>query len=267
MTMSFPCGICVSSPLTSFCPKSVKIFCPDFTKKDFALKNINLIIPHKSSLAIVGKSGSGKSTLVKLIARFYEPSRGAIKIGNASEPKSLKNIATLEIESLMSKFSMVFQKVYLFKGSVKSNVAFGREGASVAEIEDALQAVNALEFVRELPRGIDTPVSEGGASLSGGEKQRISIARCILKNSPIILLDEISSSLDVHNEFAMQSAINALAKDKTIIIIAHKLKSIMNCDKIVFLAQGEIVEQGTHAELLALNGEYAKMWRAQNLKE
>ena len=246
---------------------SDKINKQDFTKKDFALKNINLIIPHKSSLAIVGKSGSGKSTLVKLIARFYEPSRGAIKIGNASEPKSLKNIATLEIESLMSKFSMVFQKVYLFKGSVKSNVAFGREGASVAEIEDALQAVNALEFVRELPRGIDTPVSEGGASLSGGEKQRVSIARCILKNSPIILLDEISSSLDVHNEFAMQSAINALAKDKTIIIIAHKLKSIMNCDKIVFLAQGEIVEQGTHAELLALNGEYAKMWRAQNLKE
>ena len=236
-------------------------------KSDFALRNINLVIPHKSSLAIVGKSGSGKSTLVKLIARFYEPSNGAIKIGNANEPSSLKNIASIEPERLMSKFSMVFQKVYLFKGSVKSNVAFGKEDASEREIEQALDSANALEFVRELPQGLETAVSEGGTSLSGGEKQRISIARCILKDSPIILLDEISSSLDVANEFAMQKALNALAKDKTIIIIAHKLKSVMNCDTIVFLRDGEIVESGTHEQLLALEGEYAKMWQAQNLQE
>ena len=236
-------------------------------KSDFALRNINLVIPHKSSLAIVGKSGSGKSTLVKLIARFYEPSNGAIKIGNANEPSSLKNIASLEPERLMSKFSMVFQKVYLFKGSVKSNVAFGKEDASEREIEQALDSANALDFVRELPQGLETAVSEGGTSLSGGEKQRISIARCILKDSPIILLDEMSSSLDVANEFAMQKALNALAKDKTIIIIAHKLKSVMNCDTIVFLRDGEIVESGTHEQLLALEGEYAKMWQAQNLQE
>ncbi|MGX2984834.1 ABC transporter ATP-binding protein [Helicobacter sp. 23-1048] len=236
-------------------------------KSDFALRNINLVIPHKSSLAIVGKSGSGKSTLVKLIARFYEPSNGAIKIGNANEPSSLKNIASIEPERLMSKFSMVFQKVYLFKGSVKSNVAFGNEDASEREIEQALDSANALDFVRGLPQGLETAVSEGGTSLSGGEKQRISIARCILKNSPIILLDEMSSSLDVANEFAMQKALNALAKDKTIIIIAHKLKSVMNCDTIVFLRDGEIVESGTHEQLLALEGEYAKMWQAQNLQE
>ena len=236
-------------------------------KSDFALRNINLVIPHKSSLAIVGKSGSGKSTLVKLIARFYEPSNGAIKIGNVNEPSSLKNIASLEPERLMSKFSMVFQKVYLFKGSVKSNVAFGKEDASEREIEQALDSANALDFVRELPQGLETAVSEGGTSLSGGEKQRISIARCILKDSPIILLDEISSSLDVANEFAMQKALNALAKNKTIIIIAHKLKSVMNCDTIVFLRDGEIVESGTHEQLLALEGEYAKMWQAQNLQE
>ncbi|MGX3098163.1 ABC transporter ATP-binding protein [Helicobacter sp. 23-1046] len=236
-------------------------------KSDFALRNINLVIPHKSSLAIVGKSGSGKSTLVKLIARFYEPSNGAIKIGNANEPSSLKNIASIEPERLMSKFSMVFQKVYLFKGSVKSNVAFGKEDASEREIEQALDSANALDFVRELPQGLETAVSEGGTSLSGGEKQRISIARCILKDSPIILLDEMSSSLDVANEFAMQKALNALAKDKTIIIIAHKLKSVMNCDTIVFLRDGEIVESGTHEQLLALEGEYAKMWQAQNLQE
>lgn len=231
------------------------------------LKHINLVIPHKSSLAIVGKSGSGKSTLVKLIARFYEPSNGAIKIGNANEPSTLKNIVNLEPESLMRKFSMVFQKVYLFKGSVKSNVAFGKEDASEREIEQALESANALDFVRGLPQGIDTAVSESGANLSGGEKQRISIARAYLKNSPIILLDEISSSLDVENEFAMQKALNALAKDKTIIIIAHKLKSVMNCDTIIFLREGEIIESGTHEQLLALDGEYAKMWQAQNLKE
>ena len=238
----------------------------NLSKQDFALRDINLTIPHKSSLAIVGESGSGKSTLVKLIARFYEPSSGAIKIGNASEKASLKNIAHLEIESLMGKFSMVFQNPYLFGGSVKSNVAFGKEDASEEEIREALQSANALEFVNALPYGIDTKVSESGASLSGGERQRISIARCNLKNSPIILLDEITSSLDVYNEFAMQRALNRLAKDKTIIIIAHKLKSVMNCDKIVFLKNGEIVEIGTHTELLALEGEYAKMWNAQNLR-
>lgn len=237
----------------------------DLARQDFALRDINLLIPHKSSLAIVGESGSGKSTLVKLIARFYEPSSGAIKIGNANEKASLKNIAELEIESLMGKFSMVFQNPYLFGGSVKSNVAFGKEDASDEEIREALKSANALEFVNALPYGIDTKVSESGASLSGGEKQRISIARCNLKNSPIILLDEITSSLDVYNEFAMQRALNRLAKDKTVIIIAHKLKSVMNCDKIVFLKNGKIVESGTHTELLALKGEYAKMWSAQNL--
>lgn len=234
-------------------------------RQDFALRDINLTIPHKSSLAIVGESGSGKSTLVKLIARFYEPSSGAIKIGNANEKASLKNIAELEIESLMAKFSMVFQNPYLFGGSVKSNVAFGKEDASDEEIKEALKSANALEFVNALPYGIDTKVSESGASLSGGEKQRISIARCNLKNSPIILLDEITSSLDVYNEFAMQRALNRLAKDKTVIIIAHKLKSVMNCDKIVFLKNGKIVESGTHKQLLALKSEYAKMWGAQNL--
>lgn len=235
------------------------------TRQDFALRDISLLIPHKSSLAIVGESGSGKSTLVKLIARFYEPSSGAIKIGNANKKASLKNIAELEIESLMGKFSMVFQNPYLFGGSVKSNVAFGKEDASDEEIREALKSANALEFVNALPYGIDTKVSESGASLSGGEKQRISIARCNLKNSPIILLDEITSSLDVYNEFAMQRALNRLAKDKTVIIIAHKLKSVMSCDKIVFLKNGKIVESGTHTELLALKGEYAKMWSAQNL--
>lgn len=230
-----------------------------------ALKNVSFALKEGESLAIVGKSGSGKSSVLRLLGRFYEPSSGAIKIGNANKKASLKNIAGLEIESLMAKFSMVFQNPYLFGGSVKSNVAFGKEDASDEEIEEALKSANALEFVNALPYGIDTKVSESGASLSGGERQRISIARCNLKNSPIILLDEITSSLDVYNEFAMQRALNRLAKDKTIIIITHKLKSVMNCDKIVFLKNGEIVESGTHKQLLALEGEYAKMWSAQNL--
>ncbi|RDU54031.1 ABC transporter ATP-binding protein [Helicobacter sp. MIT 99-10781] len=226
------------------------------------LKNISLAIPERSSVAIVGKSGSGKSTLVKLIARFYDMDRGVIEIGDAKN--GYKNIASLEPEALMKKFSMVFQDVYLFANSVESNVAFGRENADKGEILNALKKASALEFVEALPEGEKTPVGEGGSSLSGGEKQRISIARCIIKDSPIVLLDEITSSLDVYNEFAMQQAINELARDKSVIIIAHKLKSIISCDKIVLLDNGEIKECGTHEELLKQNGFYKKMWEEES---
>lgn len=226
------------------------------------LKNISLTIPERSSVAIVGKSGSGKSTLVKLIARFYDVDRGVIEIGDAKN--GYKNIASFEPEALMKKFSMVFQDVYLFANSVESNVAFGKENADKSEILNALKKASALEFVEALPEGEKTLVGEGGSSLSGGEKQRISIARCIIKDSPIVLLDEITSSLDVYNEFAMQQAINELARDKSVIIIAHKLKSIISCDKIVLLDNGEIKECGTHEELLKQNGLYKKMWEEEN---
>lgn len=177
--------------------------------------------------------------------------------------QNLKDIRSLEPEALMSKFSMVFQNVYLFGNSIRENVAFGKEDATREEIESALSAAQASGFVNALNSGIESKVAEGGASLSGGEKQRISIARAILKNAPIILLDEISSSLDVYNEYALQKAINNLTRDKSMIIIAHKLKNVMNCDNIVYLKHGEIIESGTHEQLLAHNGEYAKMWRMQ----
>ena len=222
-----------------------------------ALKGVSFTLKEGESLAIVGKSGSGKSSVLRLLGRFYDASSGRISIGGID----IKDIAERD---LMQSMSFVFQENFMFLDSLRENIKAGKE-ASDEEIEEALKSANALEFVNALHYGIDTKASESGASLSGGERQRISIARCNLKNSPIILLDEITSSLDVYNEFAMQRALNRLAKDKTIIIIAHKLKSVMNCDKIVFLKNGEIVESGTHTELLALEGEYAKMWNAQNL--
>ncbi len=229
------------------------------------LHQINLHIKDKTSLAIVGESGSGKSTLVKLIARFYEPTQGQIFIG---DEEAQKDIATLEYESLIQKFSMVFQKVYLFEGSIASNLRFAKDDASQEEMQKALEDANALDFVNQMPQGLQSYVNEGGKSLSGGQKQRISIARCLLKDTPIILLDEISSSLDVLNEYALQKAINKLAKNKTIILIAHKLKNVRHCDCIVVLQKtpkGSIIaESGTHEKLLMQNGLYAKMWEEES---
>ena len=228
------------------------------------LHQINFHIKDKTSLAIVGESGSGKSTLVKLIARFYEPTQGEILLGDCNIQK---NIATLDYESLMQKFSMVFQKVYLFEGSIASNLAFAKDEASTEEMQKALKDANALEFVNQMPQGLQSNVNEGGKSLSGGQKQRISIARCLLKDAPIVLLDEISSSLDVLNEYALQKAINKLAKNKSVILIAHKLKNVRHCDCIIVLQKtpkGSIIaESGTHEELLAKKGLYAKMWEEE----
>lgn len=224
------------------------------------LNNINLFIKEKSSLAIVGESGAGKSTLMKLIARFYEPSEGKILIGD--ENQGFIDCSKIQPSSLLDKFSIVFQDSYLFEGSIRENLALACKDTDEKSMIEALEKASALEFVKDLG-GLDFKLSSGGANLSGGQKQRLCIARAILKDAPIILLDEFSSSLDIFNEYFIQQAFSELVKHKTVIIIAHKLKSIINCDKIIYLKDMQIKESGTHKELLNLNGFYARAWRLQ----
>lgn len=220
------------------------------------LHDVSLTL-HKNSLtALVGPSGSGKSTLMKLCARFYDPQHGRICFDGIP-------LNEIEPESLMRRISMVFQDVYLFQDTVRNNIRFGRSDATDAEIEEAARRACCHDFIMRLPQGYDTPVGEGGCTLSGGEKQRISIARAILKDAPIILLDEATASLDPENEVEVQKAIDSLISGRTVIVIAHRLKTICNADHIVVLNHGEVVEEGTHDELLALHGLYHRLWTVQ----
>lgn len=221
------------------------------------IKNINLIIRENTMTAFVGPSGSGKTTMVNLIARFYDPGAGTISIGG-------HDIKTIDPDAVLKEMSMVFQKVFLFKDSVCNNIKIGKPDAKEAEIIEAAKKANAHEFISKLPDGYHTLVGENGANLSGGEQQRISIARAILKNAPIVLLDEATASLDPENEIFIQNAISNLLKDKTIIVIAHRLQTIKNADKIVVLDNGQIQAKGNHSCLLEEAGLYCKMWENQN---
>lgn len=213
------------------------------------LHNINLSIAPNSLTAIVGPSGSGKTTLCQLIPRFREVTGGRITIGGA-------DIRNMDEEKLMAKISMVFQKVYLFEETIANNIRFGMPEASIEEVRKAAKAARCDDFIMDLPHGYDTVLSEGGTGLSVGEKQRISIARAMLKDAPIILLDEATSALDAENEHEILSAIDALTKDKTVIMIAHRIQSVKKADKIVALEDGRIVQEGTHNSLLHQKGLY-----------
>jgi ATP-binding cassette subfamily B protein len=220
------------------------------------IKNINLSVPRGGVTALVGPSGSGKSTLSRLIARFWDVREGEILIGG-------KNISGIDPETLMRYMSFVFQDVVLFNDTVKNNIRIGKEGAGDEEVYAAAKMARCDEFIRELPEGYDTVIGENGSTLSGGERQRISIARALLKNAPIVLLDEATASLDPENETLIQEAISELVKNRTVIVIAHRLRTVLGADRIAVLDQGRLVEQGSGRELLAKDGLFARLYRIQ----
>ena len=221
------------------------------------LHHIDLSFPEKSVTALVGPSGSGKSTITRLIARFWDADTGEIRMGGVP----VKDITT---EELLGNISMVFQDVYLFKDTIEANIRMGKSDASREDVLDAAKKAACHEFIMALPNGYDTMVGEGGSTLSGGEKQRISIARALLKDAPVILLDEATSSLDPENEVLIQQAISELVRDKTVIVIAHRLQSVSNADQIVVLQDGSVAEKGDHDSLLQHNGIYARLWDEQS---
>ena len=221
------------------------------------LEDVSFTIPEKTITALVGPSGSGKTTITRLIARFWDVDSGEVKMGG-------RNIKDMKIDALLSLVSMVFQDVYLFNDTIYQNIAYGSKTATRDKIIAAAQTAQCHDFITRLPNGYDTMVGEGGATLSGGEKQRISIARAILKEAPIILLDEATASVDPENEYLIQGAINSLVASKTLIIIAHRLSTITSADQIIVLNDnGQVEEIGKHDELLKTKGLYARLWQSR----
>ena len=220
------------------------------------LSDINFTVPAGAKVAIVGPSGNGKSTLAKLLFRFYDPASGCIKIDG-------QDIAQYQQLSLRSQIGMVPQDTVLFNDTLRANIQYGDTDADEAALQQAIEMAQLSDFVGRLPDGLDSQVGERGLKLSGGEKQRVAIARTILKNPPIVIFDEATSSLDSHSEQGILSALNALAQQHTSIVIAHRLSTIQDADMIVVLQDGKIQEQGTHTALLELDGVYAGLWQAQ----
>ena len=213
------------------------------------IDGVSLTIPEKTTTAFVGPSGSGKTTLCHLMARFWDVQEGEVLLGG-------KNVKEYSFDSLMKNFSFVFQNVYLFEDTVANNIRFGDPEASMDRVIEAAKKAKCHEFILSLPEGYDTVIGEGGASLSGGEKQRISIARAIMKDAPIIILDEATANVDPENEAELTAAIEALTKEKTIIMIAHRLKTVRNADQIFVIDDGKIAQQGTHEQLIKEEGIY-----------
>lgn len=220
------------------------------------LKGVNFVAEHGKVTALVGPSGAGKSTAAQLIARFFDPTQGKILIGGI-------DVRSIPTEKLMEYVSFVFQDVPVINDTVAANLRMGKEDASESDLISAAQAAQAHDFISTLPNGYDTYIGEGRSRLSGGERQRLAIARAILKNAPIILLDEATASLDPENEVYLQRAISKLAHQKTVHVIAHRLKTIQSADRILVLDQGRIAESGKHEELLEKGGLYCKLWQEQ----
>ena len=227
-----------------------------YSNGDIVLNNINLEIPETNIVALVGPTGVGKSTLVSLIPRFYDVISGSIKIDGI-------DIRDLNLDDVRKNVSIVLQDVFLFHGSAKDNIKFGNTSATDAEIINAAKIANAHEFICNLPDGYETIIGERGVKLSGGQRQRISIARAVLKNTPILILDEATSSVDTETELLIQQALERLMKGRTTVIIAHRLSTVRNADKIVVLEGNKIIEQGTHEELIIANGLYKRLYTVQ----
>ncbi len=228
-------------------------------EEENVLKNFSLHVPKGKTVALVGQSGSGKSTIANLLTRFYDVQDGTIKIDGT-------DIKDMTMNSLRHLLGLVTQDSILFNDTIKNNILIGKENATDEEIIEALKVANAYEFVEELPNGINTNIGDAGNKLSGGQKQRLNIARAVLKNPPIMILDEATSALDTESEKLVQVALENMMQNRTSIVIAHRLSTIQKADKIVVMKKGEIVEEGTHAELLALNGTYSNLVTLQSFE-
>lgn len=221
------------------------------------IRGLSLRVRQGEVVALVGPSGAGKSSLANLVPRFYDPTEGAVRIDGV-------DLREVTLASLRAQIALVTQETVLFNESVAANIAYGRADATREEIEQAAKAAHAHDFILELPKGYETRVGEKGVSLSGGQRQRLAIARAILKDAPILVLDEATSALDTHSEVAVQQALDELMKNRTVVVIAHRLSTIRGADRIVVLVDGRIVEEGSHDELVARNGEYAAMLSLQS---
>ena len=229
----------------------------EYNKDHEVLKNINLTVAKNETLAIVGNSGGGKSTLVNLLPRFYDLKSGALKFDGV-------DIRELSLKSLRNNIAVVFQDNFLFSGTIRENIMMGKPDASEEELANALRSAHLEETLSALPDGLDTVLGERGTTLSGGQRQRIAIARAILKNAPIIVLDEATSALDNESEAIVQKAMDNLMKDRTVFIIAHRLSTIKNADRIAVINHGELVELGSHDELMAIEkGQYRELYEMQ----
>ena len=233
----------------------------EYVSNNTILKNINLTIPKNQTLAIVGNSGGGKSTLVNLIPRFYDIKSGSLTIDGV-------DIRNFSLNSLRSNISIVFQDNFLFSGTIKENIMMGNPDATVEELKEAIKSAHLQDMIQELPDGLDTLLGERGLTLSGGQRQRVAIARAMLRNAPIVILDEATSALDNESEAIVQKAMDNLMKDRTVFIIAHRLSTIKNADRIAVINEGELVELGTHEELMNIqDGQYKTLYEMQFKKQ